>query len=417
MSPGLALIAILICLLIEGFFSGSEMAMVSASRLELRAKADAGHRGAILVLELMERPERVLGTCLIGTNLCVVSAATIATALATSQDFSEPALIASLCLSPLVLILAEMVPKTIYEHHADLLAPVVARPLSWAAMVFTPGLVVVAALDRVMMRIARESDASPAEGGVSREELRMLMDSEKQGSIDEDEREMIRKVLEFSDISVREAMVPLIEVKALPESSTVREAAQHMVVTGLSRLPVYDKRVDNITGVVVHRDLLFAEDLDAPISSVQRKAPYVPETKSLEGLFAELRASRQRFAVVVDEYGGATGIITSEDILEEIVGEIEDEFDRGSVNIQRVDDRVWICDGRAELEHLEEAMDLALPEGDYETVAGFILARLGQIPAVGERVVYAGWRLTVSKATDRVIREVTLTRLEPSRKA
>ena len=414
MSLSLAIAAILVCLLLEGFFSGSEMAMVSANRLDLRARADDGHQGATLVLQLMEHPERVLGTCLIGTNLCVVSAATIATAQAANQGVSEPALVASLLLTPLVLIFAEMVPKTIYEHHADLLAPIVARPLAWAAVLFTPGLVVVQLLDRVMMRLASDPDGS--EGGVSREELRLLMDSEQQGSIDDDEREMIRKVLEFSDISVREAMVPLIEVKGLPDNATVREAAQHMVVTGFSRLPLYDARIDNITGVVVHRDLLFAEDLDAPVSSVQRKAPYVPETKSLEDLFAELRSSRQRFAVVVDEYGGATGIITTEDILEEIVGEIEDEFDRGSVNIQRLDDRRWVCDARAELEHLEEAVDLTLPEGDYETVAGFMLARLGHIPGVGERVVFGGWRLMVSKATDRVIQEITLTRLEPGRK-
>jgi len=412
MSPTLVLAAIAICLLFEGFFSGSEMAMVAASRLELRSRAEAGHQGAALVLQLMERPERVLGTCLIGTNLCVVTSATLATALAASSGFSEPALLASLLLTPLVLILAEMVPKTIYEHHADLLAPIVARPLAWAAVVFAPGLWVVEALNRILLRLAKEDPDSP-ESGVSREELVMLMDSEKQGSIDEDEREMIRKVLEFSDISVREAMVPLIEVKAVPKSATVREVAQRMVVTGLSRLPVFDGRIDNITGVVVHRDLLFADDLDAAVSTVQRKVPYVPETKNLEGLFTELRQSRQRFAVVVDEYGGATGIITAEDILEEIVGEIEDEFDRGSINIQRIDDRRWLCDARAELEQLEEAVDLTLPEGDYETVAGFLLARLGHIPTVGERVVYGGWRLTVSKATDRVIQEVTLMHLEP----
>ncbi len=414
MSPTLAAAAIAVCLLLEGFFSGSEMAMVASSKLELRAKAEAGHAGAALVLQLMERPERVLGTCLIGTNLCVVTSATIATALAASLDLSEPALISSLLLTPLVLILAEMVPKSIYEHHADQLAPAVARPLSWAARLFTPGLLLVEALNRVMMRIAQENGEAP-EGGVSREELRMLMDSEQQGSIDEDEREMIRKVLEFSDISVREAMVPLIEVKAVPESATVREAAQRMVLTGFSRLPVYEGRVDNITGVIVHRDLLFAPDPEAEVSTVQRKVPYVPETKSLEDLFAELRQDRQRFAVVVDEYGGATGVITSEDILEEIVGEIEDEFDRDTVNIQRIDERSWLCDGRAELEHLEEAVGLTLPEGDYETVAGFLLARLGHIPSVGERVVHGGWRLSVSKATDRAIQEVSLVRLEPGR--
>ncbi len=416
MSPLLAAIAIATCVVFEGFFSGSEMAIVSADRLKLRSQAEKGHPGSRLVLSLLEHPERVLGTCLIGTNLCVVSAATIATAMAAGLDLPEPALVASLLLTPVVLILAEMVPKSIYEHHADLLAPIVARPLSWAAVLFTPGLVVVGAFHRVMLHLAREHEAIP-EQGVSREDLRLLVDSEQKGSIDEDEREMIRKVLEFSDISVREAMVPLIEVKAVVESTTVREAAQKMVVTGLSRLPVFEGRVDNIKGLVAHRDLLFTDRLDAAVSTVMRKVPYVPETKGLEELFAELRSDRQRFAVVVDEYGGATGIITTEDILEEIVGEIEDEFDRGSVNIQRLDERSWSCDGRAELEQVEEVVGLELPEGDYETIAGFMLARLGHIPKLGERVVWGGWRFTVSKASDRAIQEVTLLRLEPLRGA
>ncbi len=414
MSPLLAAAAIAICVLFEGFFSGSEMAIVAADRLKLRSRAEQGHAGAQLVLSLLERPERVLGTCLIGTNLCVVTAATIATAFAASLDLPEPALVASLLLTPVVLILAEMVPKSIYEHHADHLAPIVARPLSWAAVLFTPGLLVVGAFNRVMLHMAREHEGVPDQG-VSREDLRLLVDSEQQGSIDEDEREMIRKVLEFSDITVREAMVPLIEVKAVPQAATVRETAQRMVVTGLSRLPVFDGRIDNITGVVAHRDLLFADKLDEPVTQAMRKVPYVPETKGLEELFAELRRDRQRFAVVVDEYGGATGIITTEDILEEIVGEIEDEFDRGSVNIQRIDDRSWLCDGRAELEQVEEVVGLELPEGDYETIAGFMLARLGHIPKLGERVVWGGWRFTVSKASDRAIREVTLLRLEPVR--
>ncbi len=387
------------------------MAIVSADRLKLRARAERGHQGARRVLELLERPERTLGTCLIGTNLCLVTAATIATHQAAVLGSADPALVASLLLTPLVLILAEMVPKSTYEHHADTLAPLVARPLGWAAFLFSPGLWVVAALNRLLL-LATASPEGTIDQGVSREELRLLVDSEQQGTIDDDEREMIRRVLEFSDITVHEAMVPLIEIKALPETATVQEAAQAMVVTGFSRMPVFKERVDEITGMVVHRDLLFAERLDASILDLQRRVPYVPENKSLQDLFSELQTARQRLAVVVDEYGGATGIITTEDILEEIVGEIEDEFDRSSVNVRRLEDRSWLADGRTELEQLEELVGLELPQGNYETLAGFILARLGHIPAAGEHVSWSGWRLSVSKASERVIKEVTITRLE-----
>lgn len=408
----LLVLAIVACVLIEGFFSGSEMALVSADRLKLRARVEEGHAGSKRVMKLLERPERLLGTCLIGTNLCVVTAATIATHLAVSLGLGNPAVVSSLALAPVVLILAEMVPKSIYQYHADLLAPLVSRPIGWAQLVFAPGLVVVGALNRLLLRISRQPE-NGGEQGVSRADLRLLVDSEKQGSIDEDEREMIRKVLEFSDISVREAMVPLIEIKAIPDSATVLDAARTMVATGLSRLPVYRERVDDITGVVVHRDLLFVERLDAPVSELQRRVPFVPETKGLEELFNELRRDRQRIAVVVDEYGGATGIISTEDILEEIVGEIEDEFDRDPVNIRRFGERQWSAGGRAELDQIEGATGLALPEGDYETLAGFLLAKFGRIPSVGERLQWGGWRLTVSKATDRAIQEVVITRQEP----
>ena len=409
-----ALVAIAICIALEGFFSGSEMAMVSADRLKLRQRAAEGRHGAVLVLRMLERPERVLGTCLIGTNLCVVTAATIATHQAASQETLEPALLASLLLTPVVLILAEMVPKSIYQFHADLLAPIVARPLLWISWLFTPGLWIVQALDRLLRRIVPASEGV-GDQPVSREEIRLLVDSEERGTIDDDERQLIRKVLEFSDISVEEAMVPLIEVHAIPEHATVLEAARKMVATGYSRLPVFRGRIDDIIGVVVHRDLLFAEDLEAQVGSLLRKVPYVPESKPVEALFAEFQRDRERLAVVVDEYGGATGVISTEDILEEIVGEIEDEFDRDPIHIERVNDRQWVADGRAEVELIEAEVGLKLPEGDFETLAGFILSRTGRIPVVGTRIVWQGWRLTVSKATDRVIQEVTITRLEPGR--
>ena len=205
-------------------------------------------------------------------------------------------------------------------------------------------------------------------------------------------------------------MVPLIEVEAISTTATVEDAVQKMLETGFSRLPVYEERIDHIIGFVSHWDLLVADRLDATASTLLHHVSFVPETMRLEPLLHSLQRKRQRLAVVVDEYGGAVGIITVEDALEEIVGEIEDEFDQEETDIRAIDERRWRVDGRVETDALEEAIGLSLPEGDYETLAGFLLTRFGHIPAVGEQLHWQGWTFTVTRASERAIREVVLMR-------
>jgi CBS domain containing-hemolysin-like protein len=183
-----------------------------------------------------------------------------------------------------------------------------------------------------------------------------------------------------------------------------------MAESGHSRLPVYGDRVDGIDRVVLHQDLLTATDWGAPVSSVAREAHFVPETKRVDELLLEMRRRRHRMVIAVDEYGGAVGLITVEDLLEEIVGEIEDESDKDPLLVRRSGEREWVASGRAEREHIEEACGLMLPDGDFETVAGFLLARLGRVPTVGESVRAEGFVVMVSKASQRAVTEVTLRR-------
>jgi CBS domain containing-hemolysin-like protein len=258
--------------------------------------------------------------------------------------------------------------------------------------------------------VARVTGSSLSEDDrtVTRQELRLLLETTRAPNLTADDRQLIRRVFAFNEATVEDAMVPLIEVVAVSRDATIAEAARRMVETGHSRLPLYDGRVDRICAIVLHQELLTTDDWDAPVSTVSRDPYFVPETKRADELLLEMRRQRQRMAVVVDEYGGAVGIITAEDILEEIVGEIEDESDRARPLVRRVGEREWLASGRAEREHIQHACGLALPDGDFETIAGFVLAQLGRVPVAGESVQIGAFALVVAKASDRAVLEVKI---------
>ena len=386
------------CFLLEGFFSGSEIALVSADRLKLQSDSQEGKTGATLALRMLERPAWTLGTCLIGTNLCTVTAATLAT-----TQFGLPILWAAVLSFSFTLTVGEMLPKAIFQHHADRIVPYVVFPLQVVGWLFAPALLVLAALDRFF-------GAEEQRSGVTREELRLLLDGARRGDLTANDRQLIKRVLEFTESTVEDAMVPLIHVVAIPATVTIGQAARRMVESGHSRLPLYRDRIDQITGIVLHQDLFEADDWAQPVATIARPPLFVPEVKRVDALLSEMRIERQRMAIVVDEYGGAAGIITVEDLLEEIVGEIEDESDRARPMVRRVSDREWMASGRAEREHLEQAAGLRLPEGDFETLAGFILFSLGSVPQPGVEVNHGRFTLQVTKASDRAVLDVRIRR-------
>ncbi len=404
MTTSLLLSLLVLCVLSEGFFSGSEISVVSADRLSLRAAADQGGRGAALALRLLERPTWLLGTCLIGTNLSTISGATIA-AILVSRLLSLPEAAAVLFFWPITLTFGELVPKALFQHHASRITPIVVFPLRALTYVFAPALWVFESISRALG--AEDDGAKPA---VTREEIRLLLEApqEEGADIRPAEQALIKRVFQFTESDVEDAMVPLIEVVAVPASTPVAQVARRMAISGLSRLPVYRDRIDQIIGLVLHQDVLAAGDWTAPVQSVMRQVMFVPESKQVDELLVEMRRQRAHMAVAVDEYGGAVGIITVEDLLEEIVGEIEDESDRTRDLVRRVGEREWAASGRAEREHLEQSCGLSLPDGDFETLAGYILSVLGRVPRTGEFVSLDDFVLTVSKANDRAILEVML---------
>ncbi len=393
-------------LLVEGFFSGSEIAIIACDKMKIRNDASRGSRGARLVEEMLERPAWLLGTTLVGTNLAVVSNTILVTILMIERFPARGEFYAVLVMSPLVLLGGEILPKSLFQQRADNLAPRVIYPLWIASRLFAPILFLITAVPRLL---PRPESNSRAIWPLDREDLKLLLRHPQNGSdILAEERRMVDRLIELSGKKVDEVMIPLIDVVAVSEETPVQEAVRLMVERGFSRLPVFRERIVQIVGVLHHFDLLLAKDRSAGIAGLMRPAFYVPETKQVFELLLQMKKSGHSLAVAVDEYGGATGIITVEDILEEIVGEIEDEYDPKRSLYRQIAPSVYLLDSRMEIEDLNERFHVGIPEGNYETLGGFLMSRLGRIPEEGEAVREKNVLFTVQKATPRSIEKVRM---------
>ncbi len=399
---------IVICLAAEAFFSGSEIAIVSADRMKLRHDAAGGSSGAKLALSMLEKPEWLLSTTLIGTNIAIVTNSTLATALAIYWLGEGFGWVAVLVVTPLIWIFGEIVPKSIFQQRADVVTPKVVFVLRVVSIVFWPVLWVFALLTQTLGRVA--GDAEGKSPYTQREEIRMLVEmSSTEGDIHPEERSMIRRVFEFTDTTAGEIMVPLIDVVGVELSNTCGEAIRIAVESAHKRLPVYDKRIDNIIGILNSLDLLLEDD-DAPVNAFVQPVRYVAATKGIEEILVEFAISDET-AVVVDEFGGAEGIVMLEDILEEIVGEMEDEFDDVVADqsmIRKLGRNRFFVNARAPIDTVNEALATALPDGDYETLGGFLISLIGEIPKSDQTINYRGVTFTVLRATERAIQEVSV---------
>jgi putative hemolysin len=412
-SGSVVLVVAAVCLAVEAFFSGSEIAMVSANRARLRQRAAEGDRGARLVEDLLARPQVMLATTLLGTNLGTVTFSVTVALYLTGRFADSAALLAILMVTPCTLLLGEVVPKSLFQQHADQLAPRLAVPLTVASVVLRPLVWGMSGFASLMTRVI---GTEGRRAFVTRDELMLLIeeDASPRSEIKEHEREMIANVLELSDVEVGDVMVPLSEVTALPEGTTVAEAVAVVADKQHSRMPVYRSRVDDIVGVLHAFDMLQIAPAarGRPVGELARPARFVPGNQRAVDLLVELQGTGNQMAVVVDEYGGAIGVVTIEDILEEIVGEIEDEYDAEEPSpIVQERAGVWRVEGRTPVERLNQELDLGLPVGEeYESVAGLVLDRCKRIPAPGESVVVDGVTVRVLRASNRAIEEVQLLR-------
>ncbi len=402
----LLIVVPLLCL--EAFFAVSEISLVSANPRRLKRQAEEGRRGARIALQLLQRPERLVATCLVGSNLSEIANTVLATAVLLAWLGPKGELVAALLLPPLILLLAEITPKSIGRQHPNRLAQGVAPPLWLASWVLAPVTAVFAGASRLVLWLTGAPKTSRLPF-ITREDLHLVVQkSGPEVDLEIGERRLIHRILRFSLRTAGEVMVPLVKVAAVPDTFTVRQALAEFRTSPYSRLPVYHRRIDNLIGVVHGFDLLGEKPTDRPLKPFIRPVHYVPEIKKIDRLLTEMQRQGIHLAVVVDEYGGAVGIVTLEDLLEEIVGEIADEFDQETTPFVKLGEGRYLIDARMEIAALNEALQLDLPPGNYETLAGFLIAQLGELPRTGETVEHGNLRFTVRRAEARAIREVEL---------
>ena len=321
----------------------------------------------------------------------------------TGEDYSAFALF----LSPVVLVFGEVLPKSIYQHHANDLARRIGVLLVWISYLFFPFVWLLSKLTQLML--GRVEKVSSTEPRISRDELSLMLTSKdvKGSDMPPAERKMIERVLDLSDAEVENIMIPIVEVEMLPVTADIEAALQLFDLKGLSRLPVFEHRSHNIVGIVDAADCIFAQKNDF-LRNVIKEVSYVPENMPLYELYEALQDAKEEIAVVVDEYGGATGFVTLEDLLEEIVGEIHDEYELEEQLYKIVSPGCFVVSGKMEIEEANEELELNLPEGDYETVAGYLLELFSYIPEVGEKISDGQWKYLIRKATPKAILEIEI---------
>jgi len=398
-----------LCLVATMFFSAAEMAFIAANRPRLRHLAEQGSATAAAYLEAFRHPERVLSTAMMGVTVAHIVAASAATwSLLPTLGGLAPVVV-TLVLTPVMLVFGEIIPKAVARAWATSLILRLYRPLIWTSVVLMPFVAFANLVVGLTLRLygVRQADTRAF---VSREELKALLQMEPgEAEVTTQEAELIDNIFDLGDTTVREVMVPLVEVAMLPDSASPQDAIALIQERGFSRLPIYRQRETNIVGIVAAMDLLSRGAEAATLDELKRPPYYVPETKRIDDLLREMQRSRAHMAVVVDEYGGSTGVVTLEDILEQIVGEIHDEHERAPASAERLPDGSYRVAARTNIDELNEAFDWTLPKQDYETVAGLVLATLGRVPRAGEMFQIPGYTLTVLEADTRRVTAVKIT--------
>jgi putative hemolysin len=409
----LYLVLFFICLLLSAFFSSSETAFISIQKLRLEHLVSTKVRGARRVARLIERPDKLLSTVLLGNTLVNTAAAALATALAITYWPEQGVLIATIGVTIILLIFAETTPKTIAAHHAERLAIALARPIEFVSWLFTP---LVIALSWIVSGFTRMFGELPPRSLVSDEEIRtMISVGQKEGTVEEGEAEMLHKVFDFGDRPVFEVMVPRPEVVSIEQGSKIADFFDVYAASPLSRFPVYQENMDNVVGILSIKDVLMAQARgeitnESSIDELVRPAYFTPEFKRINELFAEMRDKNFRMAVVVDEYGGTAGIVSLSRLVEEIVGRVGDELAAAEKDYEVINEYTFEIDGSMRIDEANEEMKLGLPEGDYETVGGFVLDLLGHIPRPNEQVRYKEFKLVITEMRGMKIEKILLTK-------
>ena len=414
---------ILVMLVLSAFFSGSEIAFVVANRLRVEVVARREGLVGPIVRSFMEKPSSFLTTTLVGNNIALVVYSTLMAfylnppleafftdVVLVGEGAREIAVLGSqtVVASFIVLMIGEILPKSVMRERANHAVFYLAVPLRISYYVLLPMVKLASGAASLLVRLFRVEPDVFAQ--FMRRDFEVIIQESKASGeleLDEDESELLSNVFAMNTIRVKESMAPRTDIEAVEESTPVDELLRRFIETGHSKMPVFKENIDNVVGVVFAYDLF---DEPATLTDIMRPAQFVPESKRSKDLLREFLRTNTSVAVVIDEYGGTAGLVTREDLLEELFGDIQDEFDTEEEVLRQTGENSFIASGRVHIDELQDRFNLQLPEGDYDTIAGYLLERIGSIPAPQEHFEYNGYRFDILKSTTSRIDLVRITR-------
>ena len=407
-------VTLVILVAFSAFFSASETAFSSLNQIRLKSRADDGDRTAARVLAMSEQYDKLLSTILIGNNIVNIAAASIGTIIFTKMLGAERgATVSTMVLTIVVLIFGEVTPKSLAKEMPETIATAVAPVLSLLMLVLTPLTWLFSQWKRLLSHFVHSSESDTITEG---ELMTMVSEAENDGELTDRESELIRSAIEFDDVEVEEILTPRVDVVAVEDDISLEELAQTFAESGYSRLPVYHGTIDNIIGVVHEKDFYIARLKKATkIDDLVAPTLYTTGSTQISQLLRTLREQHHHMAVVVDEYGGTEGIITLEDILEELVGEIWDEHDEVTEDFRKQSDGSWLVSGSASVDDLFETLDLPEDEDiDSNTVNGLVQEKTCHLPKVGDHFSLGEYDGVVTRTARRRVTEVRLTPADPA---
>lgn len=414
----LNLIIIAVSLVAIAILSSSESSFIAVNKYRIRYLLDKGDTRAKAVHRILDRHDRLFSAVILSGNLFTVLASSLGTALAIKYLGRDAGVVAATAIMTyLTVVFGELTPKTFAVSYSEKVSLVLARPMELYIRLISPLVWVFRTSANLILRVFGVKE-KPHYAFVTEDEIKaMIRIGEEVGTIEEEEKTMLHRVFEFGDTEVSEIMVPRTEIVAIPEESTVQDAMRLVSEKGYSRYPVIKENIDNVTGLLYTKDILIkmAEEPinGVPVSKFMREAYYIPENKMVTELLDEMQRRKFQIAVVMDEYGGTAGLVTLEDIIEEIVGGLQDEFEaiEAEKDIEVIDERTFVVSGQTGLDEINELIGSDLKSEDFNTIGGFVFGLFGRLPGIGEQVRFHTFRFLILEMEDRKIAKIKITKL------
>ena len=419
-------IFLILLLFLSAFFSGTEIAFMELNKFRIKNLVDKNPKTKKLLFWL-KNPHKVLTVIAICNNFVNIAASAIATSIAITiatkhgMANSVGVGISVGIMTFLILVFGEITPKNFAKNNYETLALFAITPIKILTKILMPVAKTLLFITKIIIRMFGgqiEKEPSILTG----EEIKSLISvGEEEGAIEEEEKEMINSIFEFGDTIVREVMVPRTDIQSIDANENISEVIKTIVETHHSRIPIYEENIDNIIGILYVKDLVsrweaYKQGENIVLKDLIRTPYFVPETNKAKDLFAQFKKKKNHMAIVVDEYGGTAGLVTIEDVIEEILGEIEDEYDREDDQFQPLGNGITLIDGRTNIDTVNEELDIQIPQGDdYDSIAGFIVNILGRVPKTSEIVNYKNLKIVIAEADPRHISKIKIARLEPKK--